>query len=143
MSTDERKFLGQGMKFPPQVDPGSGRFVLSSGAQSVKESVYMILMTHRGERWLQPGFGSRIMSYTFMDMTPTMMGIMAGDIRSVLLDQEPRISGVDVDIDPEAIDGALVISISYTISDTNTPDNLVFPFYLNAVPEEGDYEEAE
>ena len=57
-----KSFLGTGMKFPPQIDPGTGRFSLSSGAQSVRESVYLILMTQRGERWLEPEFGSRILS---------------------------------------------------------------------------------
>ena len=38
-------FLGTGMKFPPQVDKATGRFVVSSEEESVKESVYLILMT--------------------------------------------------------------------------------------------------
>ena len=34
----ERTFLGAGMKFPPQIDPGTGRFAVSSKEQSVKPS---------------------------------------------------------------------------------------------------------
>ena len=56
----DRAFLGTGMKFPPQIDPGTGRFAVSTREQSVRESVYLILMTHQGERWLEPGFGSRM-----------------------------------------------------------------------------------
>lgn len=133
---DERAFLGAGMKFPPQIDPGTGRFALSSGAQNVKESVYIILMTNRGERWLDPDFGSDIMRYTFMDTSLTMLNLLASDLRTLLMEQEPRISDVTVDIDPEVKDGCMLVNVAYTVADTNTRDNLVFPFYLNAGGEE-------
>jgi len=133
---DNLKFLGTGIKFPPQVNKSTGRFMLSSGAENVKESLYIILMTHRGERWLEPGFGSRLMSYTFMDTSITMLSLLSNELRAVILEQEPRISDVDVDIDPNVKDGCLLINIIYTISDTNNRDNMVFPFYLNTTSEE-------
>lgn len=134
---DDLKFLGKGMKFPPQVNKSTGRFVLSSGEQNIKESVYIILMTHKGERWLEPYFGSKLMSYTFMDTSITMLSLMANDIRSTILEQEPRISDVDVDIDSEIKEGCLLVDIRYTIAATNQRDNLVFPFYLNSTEGEG------
>ena len=133
---DDRAFLGTGMKFPPQIDPGTGRFALSSGLQNVKESVYIILMTNRGERWLDPSFGSDIMRYTFMDTSLTMLNLLSSDLRALLLEQEPRIRDVTVDIDPEVRDGCMLVNVGYTVADTNTRDNLVFPFYLNAGGEE-------
>lgn len=131
----QQQFLGTGMKFPPQIDPGTGRFALSTGAQSVKESVYLILMTNIGERWLEPTFGSQLMSYTFMDTSITMLSLISDNIREFILSQEPRISDVDININSEAREGCLIINIDYTISATNTQDNLVFPFFLNAVKE--------
>ena len=124
------------MKFPPQIDPGTGRFAVSTGERSVRESVYLILMTNRGERWLEPGFGSQMMSYTFMDTSPTMLRMMSDELREMLLKQEPRISDVDIEVNPEVKDGCLLISINYTVAATNQRDNLVFPFYLNAAREE-------
>ena len=129
---ESKKFLGTGIKFPPAIDLGTGRFMMSSEEQNVKESVYLILMTQRGERWLEPNFGSNLMSYTFMDTSVTMLNIMANSLRSILLEQEPRISNVDVEVDPEVKDGCLFVTIQYTVAETNTQDNLVFPFYLNA-----------
>ena len=131
-----KSFLGTGMKFPPQIDPGTGRFSLSSGAQSVRESVYLILMTQRGERWLEPEFGSRILSYTFLDISPTTVTLLTNELRALLLEQEPRISDVQVELDPETREGCLIFNLSYTITETNTRDNLVFPYYLN--PGEGE-----
>ena len=108
---ENQMFLGTGFKFPPSVDPGTGRFLTSSGAQSVKESVYLILMTQQGERWLLPGFGSNLMSFTFMDTSVTMLNVLANSLRSVLVEQEPRINDVDIDIDPE-VRTAVCLSIS-------------------------------
>lgn len=133
---NDRAFLGAGMKFPPQIDPGTGRFAVSAREQSVRESVYLILMTSRGERWLEPNFGSQMASYAFMDTSPTMLRMLSDDLRDLLLTQEPRISEVDVEIDPETKNGYLLVSIRYTVAATNSQDNLVFPFYLNAAREE-------
>lgn len=133
---DNRAFLGAGMSFPPRIDPGTGRFAVSAGARSVKESVYLILMTNRGERWLEPDFGSRMMSYTFMDASHTVLKMLSDELREMLLRQEPRIGDVEVSITPEDRKGTLLVDIGYTIAASNSRENLVFPFYLNAVAEE-------
>ncbi|MEG2221274.1 MAG: GPW/gp25 family protein [Oscillospiraceae bacterium] len=133
-------FLGTGVKFPPQIDPGTGRFALSEGARSVKESVYLILMTNQGERWLEPAFGSQLLRYTFMDTSVTMLSMFSDSIRALILAQEPRIAQVAVEIDAETRENCLLVSIGYTLAATNTQDNLVFPFYLNATAEEASHE---
>ena len=133
---ENKAFLGTGMRFPPQIDPGTGRFALSMGERSVKESVYLILMTSRGERWLEPQFGSGMAAYAFMDTSPTMLRMLSDELRDLILTQEPRISSVDVEVDPEIRDGCLIISIQSPVAATNSEDNLVFPFYLNAAREE-------
>ena len=136
----DRSFLGTGMKFPPQVNKATGRFVTASLEESVKESVYLILMTQKTERFLRPQFGSTIMSYTFMDVNATNITIMKREVQEAILQQEPRVSDVDVTTDGEVRDGCLLFTVSYTVAETHTRDNLVFPFYLNAVPEEEEYE---
>ncbi len=125
------KFLGTGMKFPPQVDPATGRFITVSGNQAVKESLYLILMTQTTERLVRPDFGSDIMGYTFMDTNTTMMSILRRDLTQTILAQEPRISDIDIETDYRQEKGAIIINIDYMVSDTNTRDNLVFPFYLD------------
>ena len=62
--------------------------------------------------------------------------MLSDELREMLLEQEPRISDVDIEVDPETKDGCLLISINYTVAATNQRDNLVFPFYLNAAREE-------
>ncbi len=132
----DQLFLGTGMKFPPQVNKTTGRFLTSSGSQSVKESIYLILMTQRTERFMRPEFGSNLLSYTFADMGSGMLTMMASDITDTISSQEPRVTDVNVDMDGESRPGCLFINISYTIRDSSVRENMVFPFYLNAGPEE-------
>lgn len=134
-------FLGSGMKFPPSINPATGRFEVAAGYESIKESIYLILMTQKTERWIRPDFGSSLMSYTFMDTGTTMLNMMSREIAQDLMRQEPRISDVQINIDAASKPGALIIYIGYVVRETNVRDNLVFPFYLDTTWEEP--EEAE
>ncbi len=136
-------FLGSGMKFPPQIDPATGRFRVARGEESIRESIYLILMTQKTERWVRPEFGSSLMNYTFMDTGVTMLNLVSREIASDLMTQEPRISDVDIRIDAASKPGTLIIYIGYTVRETNVRDNLVFPFYLDTTWEEQEEKTAE
>lgn len=131
----KQEFLGSGMKFPIQINKATGRFMISSEKESIRESIYLILMTQKTERFARSGFGSRILSYTFTDMTSTWMTMMSREIQEDIMTQEPRIADVAIEMEPQAEEGCLLVSIEYIIIDKNTKDNLVFPFYLQAVRE--------
>lgn len=128
----DHAYLGSGLKFPLQVNKATGRIVMADAEQSVKESVYMILMTQKGERFTRRNFGSRLLSYTFMDTSITRIHMMAREIEQTILSQEPRIFDVDVTVKPELDKGCLIVNIDYTIAANHTKDSLVFPFYINA-----------
>lgn len=132
---DNKAFLGTGMKFPPTINPATGRFETVSGPQAIKESIYIILMTQKKERRPRPGFGSHLMSYTFSDTNTTLLSIMGREIMNDIRANEPRVSNVNVDVVPNLDKNCLVINITYTISESNTRDNLVFPFYLDTMVE--------
>jgi hypothetical protein len=136
---DDKAYLGSGIKFPMQVNKATGRVVMSDREVSVKESVYIILMTQRGERFTRLDFGSRIMSYTFMDTSVTRINMMAREIEKTILEQEPRIAQVDVDVEPRLDKGCLIVNIGYILAEGHTRDSVVFPFYLNMETEEEEY----
>ncbi len=127
---------GVGMKFPPQINQATGRFVVSSREESIRESVYLILMTQRTERFLRPDFGSDLMSYTFIDINATTINLLMRSLKEDILSQEPRISDVQITTDSQVRDGCLMIDIDYTIRDTSESDSLVVPFYVNDETEE-------
>jgi hypothetical protein len=136
---DEKAYLGSGLKFPIQVNKATGRVVMSEKEVSVKESVYIIFMTQKGERFTRPDFGSRILSYTFMDTSVTRMNMMAREIEQTILEQEPRISQVDVTVEPRLDKGCLIIDVNYMLAANHTRDSMVFPFYLNMEAEGDEY----
>ncbi len=138
-------FLGRGMKFPPQVNPATGRFVTSEDQQSVKESIYLILMTQKTERLMRPGFGSRASSYVFEETDPTMLNLMAGELQHDITTNEPRVENVTVSLDYKSKPGCLFVNITYMVRGENVTENMVFPFYLGAQAkeEETEYETVE
>ena len=124
------------MKFPPAVNPTTGRFETSSKLENVKESVYMVLMTQKTERWLRPDFGTEIQRFAFTEPNATVLNILRMDLVNDLKTAEPRISDVTISFDSQSKPGYLMVDIAYTVTDTNTKDNLVFPFYLYGAVEE-------
>lgn len=134
-------FLGKGMKFPPQINSATGRFAVSSGAIDVKESIYIILMTRIGERFIRPGFGSTLQTYSFMDVNMTNITLMSRDLSNQLISQEPRITDVDITVDAVTREGCLLINIGYRLIESNETENMVFPFYLDTVTEEEEYQD--
>jgi len=148
---EDKAFLGTGMKFPPQINPITGRIEVSSAETSVKESVYLILTTRKTERLVRPWFGSQVDKYVFMDTSVTRIHMMTREIAENIMEQEPRVSDVVVSMSPESGDGRLIINVEYTVTESNTRDNLVFPFYLDEAnnneeeveyAEENDFSEA-
>lgn len=136
----DNTFIGKGMKFPPQINPATGRFETSSMGENVKESIYLILMTSIGERFLRPDYGSTLSRYTFMDTDITSVNLMIRQLTQEITTQEPRIENLDITVDATTRQGCLIIDIGYTLIETNTQDNLVFPFYLDNIVEEEEYE---
>ena len=123
------------MKFPPQINPTTGRFTCVSGKESIKESVYLILMTQRAERFMRPEFGSSVMSYVFAQTDDTMLNLMAHEIAADIMRDEPRVEQVNVSMDQNSKPGCLFVNIDYVVRGENVRENMVFPFYLGEEPE--------
>ena len=133
---EEEKFLGTGMKFPPQINPTTGRFTCVSGKESIRESVYLILMTQRTERFMRPEFGSSVMSYVFAQTDDTTLNLMAHEIASDIMRNEPRVEQVNVSMDQNSKPGCLFVNIDYIVRGESVRENMVFPFYLGEEPKE-------
>lgn len=69
-----------------------------------------------------------------MDTSVTRINMMAREIERTILEQEPRIS--DVEVEPKLDKGCLIVNINYTIAANHTRGSLVFPFYLNVEADE-------
>jgi phage baseplate assembly protein W len=123
-------FVGRGVAFPLRCD-AQGRLALVDRDQELAESIRIILGTSPGERPMRPHFGCAIHQYVFAPADASTAGRIAHEVRVALEQWEPRIDVLDVVVEGDGDDPALLfIDIRYQQRDTNDPRNLVFPFYV-------------
>ncbi|MBQ3789305.1 MAG: GPW/gp25 family protein [Lachnospiraceae bacterium] len=137
---NELEFLGTGMQFPPAIDRATGRLQTVSGRESVRQAVWLILMTQLTERPMRPEFGTNLMGFTFMEMNHTVLNMAIRTLKEQILMQEPRVGSVEISAE-EGGSGMLLFRIDYTVRNSNVRDNFVFPFYLQGEPENTETEE--
>ena len=88
--------------------------------------------TSLGERIMLPDYGCSLREFLFQSIDTSTISYMKHLISNSILKYESRIDLNDLDIDTsDAMDGVVLINISYTIRTTNNRNNIVFPFYLN------------
>ncbi len=124
-------FLGKGWRFPAGVDPSAGSILMSEYENKIKESIWIILSTSKGERVMRPDFGCGIHEFVFETTNTTTLGMMESSVRDALRLWEPRIEVIGVEASPDQNEpGKLLIGITYVVRNTNNEFNLVYPFYL-------------
>jgi phage baseplate assembly protein W len=127
--TQGEEFIGAGWAFPIRTDP-TGRIALTRGERDIEESIQLILGTAFGERPMRPEYGCAIHDYVFGTLDPEMVSRISVAVRASLLRWEPRITVEDVRVNADTDSKGLVyIDIRYSVADTNSPRNLVCPFY--------------
>ncbi len=124
------EFLGKGFAFPLSVDPVTGRMRMAEYEEDIRQAIYIILMTRKGERVMRPEFGCDIHKFTFSGADYETLSGIEEAVRVSLVLWEPRITNIDVHA-YVAEAGKLNIEISYVVRSTNNPYNLVYPFYIN------------
>ncbi len=127
----EEKFLGAGWAFPIQVN-ADGQIAMSEYEQDIKESIWIILSTAKGERIMHPDFGCGVHDYVFSVINTSTLTLIENSVKEALTLWEPRIGITGVSVSTEdALEGKIVVSIDYKVRSTNNRFNLVYPFYLN------------
>ena len=124
-----KSFLGVGWGFPVGAD-SAGAINLAEYEESVRQSVWIILGTAKGERLMRPDFGCSIYDLVFEMNSASTSGKVSQAVHDALLSFETRIDVVDVQVRPGGGGEVLLISIDYQVRATNNVFNLVYPFYL-------------
>ena len=123
-------FLGVGWTSPVQLDD-NGQIKVARYEDSVRQSIWMILSTAKGERVMRPDFGCGIHEKVFSPNSLGTVGQIVSDVRDALIDWEPRIDVLDVDTIPDSSQpNVILIQLNYQVRTTNNIFNLVYPFYL-------------
>ncbi|WP_109832611.1 GPW/gp25 family protein [Reichenbachiella versicolor] len=126
-----KSFLGVGWKFPPEFEQRNGSIVLVSEEEDIRESLYILLSTHPGERVMLPDYGCNLRFITFEKLDSNLVTNVKYAIENAVLFFEPRITLEEVRVSPNDEDqGRLDIQLEYTVRKTNTRSNMVYPYYI-------------
>lgn len=116
--------LGQGVKYP--LAYANGKLKLSSGAESVADSLLSILLTQKGERPMLPGYGAGDLVFEPVDLAR-----IKGEITEQLVLFEPRITEAQVDADFGLSHGEIVLTVVYTVAQEAVPRTLTYSYFVN------------
>ena len=119
--------LGAGLKAPFEMYSDS-RWEDTSGIDKVKQSMYLILLTPIGRRWLQPDFGSMLPYLIFEHYTTQLQREMIQATKTALNQWLPTITVEQcrVSRDPNG-NNIVYIELEYIIKGTMARDSVTIP----------------
>lgn len=112
----------ENMAFPFAIS--ENRVKTADYAESVRQSVQVILLTGKGERLLLPDFGTNLKKYIFEPLGATTYEIIRTEILNALYEWEDRIRDIDVVQEENENSGCLNVTVSYTITGLNVKDSV-------------------
>jgi phage baseplate assembly protein W len=123
--------LGSGWAFPV-IPAADGGFALVSDEDRIRQSIWLILATARGERAMLPTFGCGVHDLVFQPNTSAVRGSVQAEVNDALVRWEPRIDVIDVAVTaPADRPEVLLIDVQYRIRATNSFYNLVYPLFIS------------
>ena len=128
----EETWIGKGMQFRNTFNTDTGQIISNAGASRLHQSIFLILSTAIGERFLVPDFGSNLHKRIFEQNDYILRDLIQLDVKQALAKWEPRIEVISVEVQSESEGNTLPVNISYRIKSTNMIDNYVYPFKKNA-----------
>ncbi|MEW6446549.1 MAG: GPW/gp25 family protein [Bacillota bacterium] len=78
-----KEFLGKGWAFPAGVG-ADGRIRMSEGEQDIREAIWIILSTSKGERVMRPDFGCGIHEFVFAPVNTATIALIGNSVREAL-----------------------------------------------------------
>ena len=101
--------------------PVTNDVVVSKDASAIKQAIVNLLMTNKGERLMNPNFGSDIRSYLFEPLDYGTANQITGNIKSTIDTFEPRISVLNLRALPNMDDNGFDVEMTYEIRGTDDP----------------------
>ncbi len=124
-------FIGRGWSFPPTFRKETNSVDMLEGKDDIQSSIEILLSTLPGERVMRPDYGAGMERLLFEPFNLTLKTYMENLIQRAILLHEPRVILDLVDLEANPLEGLIRIHITYTVANTNTRNNFVFPFYLS------------
>ena len=117
--SNNKNFTSRGYKdfsISFKSNPGTGDFSTLKNEEAIKQAVRNIVLTAKGEKLFQPQFGSEVRGLLFENYSPFMNQVIIDEITLCLINFEPRIKVISIDLDTDNYDlNALSVTMDYVI----------------------------
>ena len=110
--------------------PVTNDVVVSRDASAIKQAIISVLLTNKGERLMNPQYGSDIRRYLFEPLDYGTSYQIKENIRFSLDKFEPRIVVSNINCVPNFDDNGFDVDLTYTIRGTDEPP-VTIEFFLD------------
>ena len=110
--------------------PVTDDLVVSKDASAIKQAIVNVLLTNKGERLMNPRYGSDIRRFLFEPLDYGTGFQIKSNIRDTLDRFEPRISVLDIKCTPNFDDNGFDVVLQYNVRGTDDPPVAV-EFFLS------------
>lgn len=97
---------------------------------SIKANLINFFLTAKGERFLNPNFGSLLKTYLFQQNTDRERQVLLGQIKEELSVYFPKLTIKTLNITEGSQEGILQLDMNYEINNTGIVDEVILNFYI-------------
>lgn len=95
--------------------PITGDLITSKDEAAVKQAVVNLLLTNKGERLFNSQLGSDISRLLFEQLDYGVAALVQSEIKNVLMDYEPRINIISLEVIPNFDDNGFDVGLEFEI----------------------------
>ena len=114
-----RKFKDLSMSF--KTNPLNDDLIGLKNTSAIARSLKNIVFTQPGEKFFNPDFGSRITESLFENVDDVSALAIEDEIRSSIINFEPRVNLLDVSVNPNPDDNEMNVVIQYEVTGIDVP----------------------
>jgi len=104
-----------------ETNPLNNDLIVLKNSSAIARSIRNIVFTQPGEKFFQPEFGSRV-SQSLFETADALSAISIRDeIRSSIINYEPRVKLLDVNVNPNPGENEMNVTIEYEIVGLDIP----------------------
>ena len=114
-----RKFKDLSMSF--KTNPLNDDLIGLKNTSAIARTLKNIVFTQPGEKFFNPDFGSRISESLFENVDDVSALAIEDEIRSSIINFEPRVNLLDVSVNPNPDDNEMNVVIQYEVTGIDVP----------------------
>jgi len=110
--------------------PVTDDLVISKDGAAIKQALGNLLLTNKGERLFNPGYGADLRSLLFEPLNYVTAGLIKKNIAYSISKYEPRVRVLEIVCNPNLDDNGFDVEMTYVIRGSDTP-SVTVDFFLN------------